>query len=188
MPLACWNGWSGILSGKPGEERLHVLLLPHTPASIMINRHQCSSSIYIADTREIGAGQERPWLSEILISGDMELPLFDFDRFLHHTFGLSDQSPARLALVRTLDSFPEPVREKCREYGLADYGALAFRVSSSTKMIDLSPGEFQLPPRVLAPYLALQGIPALALPDSEHLRFLIDFDTLFELAILEERV
>ncbi len=173
--FACLKDWSVILTDNAANV-VKVLMLPYIPAQFLINRSQCSSSIFINDSRP--RSDISLWLREDLVSGDLSLPLFDLDRFLSACFHVKSPGAAHLALIRTWDSFAPDVQVRFLERGLEDGSPLAFRVSSGTVMADMTAEEFSLSPAVVQAHLCRKGITALALPHEEGMRYLIDLDIL----------
>ena len=154
-----------------------VLVLPYTPTRILINRTQCSSSVFI-NTTEPRSDMGR-WLTEDLVSGGMRVPLFNLDMFLQEYFGLQASEDAHLALIRTWDSFCPAVQQGCVTRGLEQGAPVAFRVTSSTIMADMQAPDFSLSPVSVQSYLCGKGIPAVSLPHDTGMQYLIDLDILF---------
>ena len=171
------------------DNRIKVLTIPSSSVDFLINRDQCTTSVYIAEAVSRKTGS--PYLHEALKLQDRLIPLFDLDLFFRDFFRQEESGEARLALIRDRKTLSQDIVSKIAGWEECFFGdkethaeQIAFRVSSATKMTEVRLRELQLQPSVSAAYLEKKGILAVTFSGDGKMGCMIDLDILFEDEIL----
>jgi chemotaxis signal transduction protein len=171
------------------ENLIKVLTIPYSTMDFLINRDQCSTSVYIAEvsSRETGS----PYLHEALKLQDRMIPLFDLDLFFRDFFKQEATGAAHLALIRNRETLSQEILSKLESREKLFYGdeetraeQIAFRVASATKMTEIRLPELRLQPAVSARYLEERGVLAVTFSTGRKMGCMIDLDILFKDEIL----
>jgi hypothetical protein len=169
--------------------RVKVLTIPYSNLDLLINRDQCSTSVYIAETlpRETSC----PYLREGLKIKDFIVPLFDLDLFFRNLFKVEPEGQAHLALIRDKKTLPSFVQDQISFWEDLFYreedrrgDKIAFRVASATVMTEVLLTDLRLQPAVLSDVMEDQGILAVSFRSISKLTCLVDLDILLENKIL----
>ncbi len=179
--------WRGILSA---ENIIKVLTIPHSKVEFQINREQCTTSVYIAETEE--RKTSCMFLQEGLRLKEKIIPLFNLDLFFQNFFQAQPSGEAHLALIRDKKNLSSEILEILDTLEDNFYleeevrqDMIAFRVASATIMTDVMLTELCLQPAVLAAHLEKQGVLAVSFPAGGRMRYMVDLDILFEEKILK---
>ena len=174
------------------ENIIKVLTIPYSEVEFQINREQCSTSIYIAET------EKRKtcclYLQEGLMLREKIIPLYNLDLLFQNLFKAEPAGEAHLALIRDKRTLSREIKEMVDKLEDNFYGddelrseMMAFRIASATIMTDVALSEFRLQPATLAASLEMQGVLAVSFPAGGRMRYMVDLDILFEKNILAAR-
>ena len=161
-------------------ETLRALYLPYDRVHFLLNRTQCSSSLFVSGTRAESSSYR--YLRESLEVDGTRLHLFDLDLFLREVFRLPSGGKAQLAVVAELSGYAVATRELFEDGIIPRLEAsvpsrVAFRLPSSTVMSSLSPVDLLAHNLSLRNLLVRHGFLALH-PFADSMGFLVDLDRL----------
>jgi len=163
-------------------DSLRAILLRYEGVHFLLNREQCGSSRFVAESPKRSSGN--PYLREVLRSGEVRTLLFDLDLFLVDTFRLRPGGAAQLALMVGLGSLGEGSRTMLGKTVFPrvgslplDRGSIAFRVPSNAVTRSLGLGELEPNGMAIRKPLLRRGIVALHLMEGS-MGFLLDLDRL----------
>lgn len=174
------------------DNRLKVLTIPYAQVELLINRDQCSTSVYIAEVRP----RKTPclYLKEGLRLKETLIPLFDLDLFFRDTFKLQPVGEAHLALIREKQTLSPSIQAQISQWEDLFYeeeeprgDSVALRVASATIMTEVLLSDLRLQPGVLSPVLEEQGLLAVSFPPGGKMEYMLDLDSLLEKKILNAR-
>ncbi len=159
-----------------------VLLANYGDIDFLINRSQCSSSIFASGFTPIKS--KHRYLSRLIeVDNDLCL-LFDLDLYLTETFHLTPTGTAQLAVIVDLKFFSNPTVRFLRQHVLPQLGQwepdkdrVAFLISSNTSVQELKINDFSPHPPVLQKHLMKKGLVTTGFCDT-RIRFLIDLEKL----------
>jgi hypothetical protein len=182
-----WSDWSVTL----GEtDRLQALYIPYGGVHFLVNRTQCATSVFAADTR--GDVRGVPFFRETIGMGGRRLRLIDLHALLAELFHVTPTEKAQLALLLPLTRLSDRTRRALRDDIASgddiasregappggddlDTDQVALRVSSETVMRSIDPAELRLNGRAMRAHLEPHGVVALHL-EAGSFGFLIDLD------------
>ena len=166
------------------ENSVRFLSVPFTRTDFLINRQQCSSSVYIGEP--VKRATSCTYLQEGLLYRDSVIPLFSLNLFLEKVFLDKPSGESLLALIRERNSFSPDVLAKLekleREFYGEDYvtpGKIAFRIASATVMSEIPVYSFRVHPPLLAGVLEKQGFLAVSFSSGGRIGCVIDLDVFF---------
>ncbi len=167
-----------------GSERdeVRVIRADYGRLDILINRAQCSSSVYIADTQPIDTG--RPYLQNLIEVDGEPCLLFDLHRYVADSFQVKGETAARLALLCELSLFSGEgqtfLREQCFP-PLAQWEPserrIAFLFASNASVQAMTVFALAAQPRCIRSHLLDEGIIAAGF-DEKKILFLLDVERL----------
>jgi len=172
------------------DTRIKVLTIPYSTLDLLINRDQCSTSVYIAET--LSRETSCPYLQEALKIQDLMVPLFDLDQFFRNLFQVEPEGQAHLALIRDKNMLSPSLLNLVSHWEDSFYNEgdcrgdrIAFRVASATVMTELPLADLRLQPSVLSDAMENRGILAVSFHSKPKLTCLVDLDILLETEILQ---
>jgi hypothetical protein len=170
-------------------DRLQALYIPYDGVHFLVNRSQCATSVFAADTR--GDETAPPYFRETIGLGVTRLRLIDLHALLADLFHVVPTEKAQLALLLPLRRLSEGTRRAIEGHAVAagagavgsapdttsdlETDQVALRVSSETVMRSIDPAELRLNGRTMRSHLEPHGVVALH-PEEGSFGYLIDLD------------
>lgn len=161
---------------------LNVLVANYGNVEFLINRTQCSSSIFASEFTSIPS--KHRYLDRLLkVNGDLCL-LFNLDLYLIDTFRLNTAETAQLAVLvdmatflpATTDFLQRKLLPQLEQWG-PDRERVAFLISSNTAVQEIEFSLLASHPPVLRQHLIRKGVAAGGFRD-DRILFLIDLEKL----------
>jgi hypothetical protein len=164
------------------NRELQVLCSPYKQAHFLLNRTQCSSSLFASDVTPIRTRHR--YMGETILSDECRVLLFDLNRFWSDTFRVSTTSSADLAMVTRVELLSQSTRQWMETRFFPQITRLrvctdriAFRIPSNTTILTLAPTELARHDRILQKPLVRRGIMAVH-PTDHSLGFFFDLEQL----------
>lgn len=161
---------------------LNVLVANYGNVEFLINRSQCSSSIFASGFTPIPS--KHRYLDRLLeVDGDLYL-LFDLDQYLRDTFRLNTAGTAQLAVLVDMTTFQpataaflqQKLLPQLEKWG-PDQDRVAFLISSNTAVQEIEFSLLASHPPVLRQHLIRKGVATGGFRD-DRILFLIDLEKL----------
>jgi len=174
------------------KETLKVLTLHYQGLDFLLNRDQCSTSLYISEVRRVSS--KHLYLKEFLVSQDKLILLFNLDSFLQETFRVKSRGNPLLALLSETDSF-NPETKDFLEKGFFPHlripslhsGLLAFRITSATEISEVPLREIMPQPGILGSCLEKRGLLGVRFLANGGMQYLLDLEVLIRGRLLLEK-
>jgi len=163
------------------DETVKVLTIHYEELDFLVNRDQCSASVYASDL--LAVKSRYLYLKEVLVNKEGMVLFFDLDQFLRDTFHVTPRGNALLGIISELARFGSGTRNMMEKGVLAQIksprllrDAVAFRIASATEMTEISLGEIKIHPRAVGTRLEKNGIWGVRFLEEKRMQYLIDLD------------
>lgn len=173
-------------SDRQGE--LRVLCSQYKRVHFLLNRTQCSSSLFASEVEPIRS--RHLYMKELIMTDEGGILFFDLHRFWSDVFRVSTDSGAELALVVRVNLFSESMQRWLENKFFPQISRIttctdrmAFRIPSNTTMLALEAADLARHDTRLHPLLVRRGILAVH-PTEGSLGYFCDLERLLRSRLL----
>ncbi len=170
------------------SDELRVLYIPYQNVHFLLNRSQCSSSLFTADLQAL----KSPffYLNELIPVDGISVLLFDLHKFCQDFFQAKTDTGAELSIIVHLDQLVPETRNWLKKKVFSqlkklsvDTDHIAFRLPSNTAMHELDPDLLRPHGKSVRDHLIQRGVIA-AHPEKTSMGFFLDIDYLLRSKLL----
>lgn len=163
------------------DETVKVLTIHYEELDFLVNRDQCSTSVYASDL--LAVKSRHLYLKEVLMIQEGMVLFFDLDQFLRDIFHVTPRGNALLGVISELTRFGSGTRKMMEKGIFAQIKSprllrdvVACRIASATEMAEVPIGEIKTHPRAVGVRLEKFGIWGVRFLPENRMQYLIDLD------------